>query len=195
MLLAKKDYFGALASFEKALEINVRLAKQAPDNPNIHYRLAITHEKIGSIQQERRGWALALESCQQALEIAKRFVQKQPEDPAWLNQVLVGYSGVGDCLAAQNEISAAETAYENARRVCEHLTAAFPDEGKFQIDVAASKARFCRLRIQTGNYAAAEKLIREGIQHLDTIERSFIPSPYSRNIRNILLRYSEMISK
>ena len=70
----------ALQSYEMALEISKKLARDDPDNSNVQRDLWVSYGKIGDVQQQLGNTQGALQSYEMALEISKKLARDDPDN-------------------------------------------------------------------------------------------------------------------
>jgi tetratricopeptide (TPR) repeat protein len=74
------DLSGALASYQKSLAIEERLAASDASNAEWQQFLSLSHDKVGDVQQEQGDLSGAVESYRKSLGTIERLVATHASD-------------------------------------------------------------------------------------------------------------------
>src|SRR5262249_41928838 len=110
----------------KALDIYEQLLREAPDDPELAFQLALAHRRVGEIRPRLMEHAGAEESCREAI----RRLERLPEGAADAYQqrlaVARGYYHLGKLLTDMDRVGEAEPVLRRAAELAAEL-----DEQKF----------------------------------------------------------------
>lgn len=127
------DTAGAMASYQKSLEIRQRLYQAQPANREIRHELASAYEGIGDMFYTDNDLSDGLRNYEEALKIRLPLVEAEPQNRKYLHVLAElhtrtglikgteGYANLGDTLGALSE-------HERAVAIAEKLVAVQPDE-------------------------------------------------------------------
>ncbi len=127
------DTPGAMASYQKSLEIRLRLNQADPTNREIQHELAAAYEGVGDMFYTDNDLPSGLQNYDKALAIRLQLVETEPQSRKYLHalaelhtrRALIrgteGYANLGDTLGALDE-------HLRAVAIAENLIAIEPDE-------------------------------------------------------------------
>lgn len=187
----------ALTSYQKSLEIADRVAIQAPDNADWHSYVAESQSKIGDIQQAKGEWEAALASNQKSLQIRERLAKQEPGNAKWQRDVSMSHINIGNIQQAKAEREAALASFRKSLEIAERLATLDGLNALWQVDVVNSQARiaFFHLDRHDGDTKEAARLVREGMQRLDELEKRIQPDLRFNNARAALLLLQSQLPK
>ncbi|MFM7688410.1 MAG: tetratricopeptide repeat protein, partial [Alphaproteobacteria bacterium] len=89
ILRAQGNLAGALAAYQRGMDIAERLAASDPSNTEWQRDLSVSHEKIGEILQAQGDLAGALAAYQRGIDIAERLAASDPSNTGWQRDLVV----------------------------------------------------------------------------------------------------------
>jgi len=148
---------GALESYQKAIEIQERLAKNDPDNPDINRELAETYEAKGDVIFDLGDVQGRFDGYDQARAIMEKITARDPSNIS--NQLYLAqlYSSLSEVrynlgFASMRDLSGALEVQNKALAIREPLAAANPDDKKINVFLNQSFSRMIQLNRVMGNF-------------------------------------------
>jgi tetratricopeptide (TPR) repeat protein len=138
VLLAQGDGPGALAAYQKGLEIGETLAARDPANTQWQRDLSVSHNKIGDVLRAQAEGPGALASYQKGLEIRERLSAREPANTQWQRDLSVSHERIGHMLRVQGDEPGALAAYQKGLEISERLTVDDPANTQWQRDLSVS---------------------------------------------------------
>ena len=113
-LLTLGDTKNALASAEKARDINDRLVKSDTGKTGWQHDLSFTLDEVGDVEVAQGNLAGALKSYRDSLAIRDRLAKSYPGNADWQRDLSVSYDKVGDVQVAQGDLAGALKSYRDS---------------------------------------------------------------------------------
>jgi tetratricopeptide (TPR) repeat protein len=154
---------GAVASYNRSIEISEWLAREHPDRLELQRDHSVVHNQIGKLQVQRGDLTAAAASFDAARTIMQRVVRAQPDDRGWQHDLAITHVNVGDVSIRQGDVTAAEAAYQAALAIEERLSARDPASSGDQAGIAMAQSRIAHAKTTRGDLAAAEASFRAAL--------------------------------
>ena len=129
------DYKGAVASFKSMVEQGNGLLDIDPYSTGWANDLGLALERLGNAQSATGDVAAALKSHQDALALRDWLVNQDPSNPGWYRNLALSQASVAEVLAAREDYETALAHQEESLRIMRDLSAAYPDDVWYQLDV------------------------------------------------------------
>src|SRR6516165_7821078 len=100
MLLKRGNFGGALAAFQRSLDLRRKRASADPDNKRWQRDLFIIQDKIGDFQLLEGSLNEAMASYQSSLDLRRRLVDRDVDPAQRQDDLSIGYIKLGDALLA-----------------------------------------------------------------------------------------------
>jgi tetratricopeptide (TPR) repeat protein len=117
MLLKRGNFGGALAAFQRSLDLRHKRASADPDNERWQRDLFIIQDKIGDLQLSEGSLNEAMTSYQSSLDLRRRLVGKDVAPAQRQDDLSVGYIKLGDALLALGERDNALASYSKGAAI------------------------------------------------------------------------------
>jgi tetratricopeptide (TPR) repeat protein len=155
ILQAQGDLAGALAAYQRSMDIRARLAASDPSNTGWQRDLSVSHNKIGDILQAQGNLAGALAAYQRSMDIAERLAASDPSNTEWQRDLSVSHEKIGEILQAQGNLAGALAAYQRSMDIRARLAASDPSNTGWQRDLSVSHERIGEILQAQGDLAGA----------------------------------------
>lgn len=161
----------ALTVFQKALEIDERLAHANPAVTTYQDGLAGSYNNIGIVHRLSGNLSEALTAYQSALEIEERLARENPAVTKHQIALAGGYSSVGRLYLETDKPDEARAAYQTALEIEERLARKYPAVIDYSVDLAGSYINQGNLVRGTGNPEEALSWYRRAIDKLEGLQQ------------------------
>ena len=131
------DLPAGLERFKSALAITMRIASTDPENTVWQQRLALLHEKIGSMLKFQGKLAGALVSYKTAVAIKERLSEADPANVSWQRDLAWSQRDVANLLAQQGDATQALSVLREARAIIARLIEQSPDDAELTNELAS----------------------------------------------------------
>jgi non-specific serine/threonine protein kinase/serine/threonine-protein kinase len=148
------DKQGAVASYRKALAINLHLVAVQPTTVN-RSELAMTYSRLGDMLWARGDNAGALEQYQAARDIRGRLSEENPTSAALKQDLAASYYSLGQSYLRVHNDADAATSYAAARALQQQVVEADPANAQARRDLAVSIAKLGDVARVRGDVATA----------------------------------------
>lgn len=133
--LALGDTKGAVASFRAMVDEGNKLIDIDQFSQPWANDLALALERLGSAQSTLGDVAAALKSYRDALALRDWLVNQDPSNPGWYHNLALCQAYVAETLSARNDFETALAHQEESLRIMRDLSAAYPDDVWYKLDV------------------------------------------------------------
>jgi tetratricopeptide (TPR) repeat protein len=117
MLLKQGNFGGALAAFQRSLDLRRKRASADPDNERWQRDLFIIQDKIGDLQLLEGSPNEAMASYQSSLDLRRRLVAKDVDPARRQDDLSIGYIKLGDALLALGKRDDALASYSKGAAI------------------------------------------------------------------------------
>jgi serine/threonine protein kinase/tetratricopeptide (TPR) repeat protein len=149
---------------QNAKEFYERFIKEQPDLPSARYDVALSHLRLGDINQVLGDYGVAQTMYEAAITILAELTHAHPEEVAYRQSLALCYARLGRAYFNTKSAQDAEAALRKACPITEKLAAEFPEEPVHR----ANLAHFRRgLGDVLENSGQLEKAVKENQQALD----------------------------
>jgi uncharacterized caspase-like protein len=129
------DNTGAIASFKGMVEQGNKLLDIDPYSTGWANDLGLALERLGNVQLATGDVAAALKSHQDALALRDWLVNQDPSNPGWYRNLALSQASVAEALSAREDFQTALTHQDESLRILRDLSAAYPEDVWYQLDV------------------------------------------------------------
>jgi eukaryotic-like serine/threonine-protein kinase len=147
----------ALDSYQKALDIEKRLAEQNPGNGTSQMDLARVYNRICRVYQSTGKFRESVDACRQAEALQQAQSQQRPGDLSLRAELGITYQNLAGAYSALGDYPHAEEQLSRSLREFEELHALQPDNEAFLGELAMSHHRMAGIQEQTKRFAAAHE--------------------------------------
>jgi tetratricopeptide (TPR) repeat protein len=116
-VLNDKELVAARTCFERALEIDRRLAAADPDDRPVCRALSESLARLGAVASLNGDLVAARTYWQQALEIVRELAAADPADAGVQRDLFASFGSLGQIARAEGDLAAARAFYEQARAI------------------------------------------------------------------------------
>jgi tetratricopeptide (TPR) repeat protein len=113
---------------EKAMSLQLRLAKNHPRHRDYQSDLALSYNNLGAILSRLAQWADAERCYLDAITIQQRLVASAPLVSAYRRDLSISYNNLGMSLSAASALTAAEASFKKALAVQRELAERHPQD-------------------------------------------------------------------
>ncbi len=131
----------ARAAFDEALELRRALLDKHPSNRDWRHRVAISHARMGEIDELMNKHEDAEKHWQRAAGITERLLRQDPDNARWARDLAVAHNHLGDLHLAQGRHQPAREAFAKALEQIGALAARDPSNAELQRDVEVGEIR------------------------------------------------------
>ena len=163
ILYAQGNLVGALAAYQRSMDLAERLAASDPTNTHWQRDLAVSHDKIGDILRAQGKLAEALAAYQRGMDIAARLAASDATNTGWQRDLSVSHNKIGDILQAQGNLAEALAAYQCGMDIAARLAASDPTNTEWQRDHYVSHVKIGDILQAQGNLAEALAAYQRGM--------------------------------
>ncbi len=149
------DARGALASYERALEIRKRLAEVRPDDTAVQRLLADSHMRVGDMRKELGDARGALDAYEEALALHRALVREAPGDLHVRRDLAVGLLSAGDGLVRIGDLTGGLDRYTESLELRRSLVRENPTDMDALRDLSVAHIRVGFTSKRLGDAAAA----------------------------------------
>ncbi|HUT92259.1 MAG TPA: serine/threonine-protein kinase [Thermoguttaceae bacterium] len=166
-----------------ALDYYRGFIEHARDDPALQADLALTHFKVGALQEQVGDRNGALDAYQRGRDILQRLGQEQPTARKYRRDLALCWNNIGLVRAQTGGTAAAQHAYGQAIDVQSRLVRADPDSADFRSDLATTYGNLGLLQSQTNQAARAERSYRAALEAQRELAGRYPDEPrYSGNL-------------
>ena len=192
------DTLGKVGRLDMMKSINDRIARyheqHPPDATDSAARARAEREQSamlsqrGNVAQAAGQLDAALASYRKSLEIAQRLAQQDPGNAQWQRDLSFSHNNIGGIQEAKGEADAALASYQKSLEIRQRLAQQDPGNAGWQIDVAVSMGTIAKIFIENpkGDKKEAARMIRDGLQRLEELEKRIQPDQHFRKVRTAL---------
>lgn len=129
------DNKGAIESFRAMVDQGNTLLDIDAYSTTWANDVGLALERLGNAQTASGDNAGALKSHQDALAMRDWLVQQDPSNPGWYRNLALSQASVAEALAAREDYEGALPHQDESLRIMRDLSAAFPDDVWYKLDV------------------------------------------------------------
>lgn len=129
------DNKAAAESFKAMVEQGNALMDIDPYSTGWANDLGLALERLGNAQSAMGDVAAALKSHQDALALRDWLVNQDPSNPNWYRNLALSQASVAEALSAREDYAGALPYQDESLRIMRDLSAAFPDDVWYKLDV------------------------------------------------------------
>lgn len=129
------DSKAAVESFKAMVEVGNKLLDIDAYSTPWANDVGIALERLGDAQSAAGDVAAALKSQQDALALRDWLNQQDPSNPDWYRNLALSHAGVAEALSAREDYEGALPHQDEALRIMRDLSAAYPDDVWYKLDV------------------------------------------------------------
>ena len=148
---------------EEAVPVFRQLASEDPSNARWQDDLAVSHIKVGGVQEAQGDLVGALSSYRACLAILERLAEQDPSNAEWQCDLSVGYDNIGDVQRAQGDLVGALSSYRAGLAIRERLAAQDPGNAEWQRALSISYERVGEALMAQGDLVGALGSYRAGL--------------------------------
>lgn len=130
------DLLAATSYYEKDLAVARKISSDQPDNLNAKRNVAVSLERVGSMQLSVGNIDSAFDNFVKGLEIMNEIVAQAPENTKWSVDVAIFVGKLGDIWLQRGENDKALETFQGKLEIAEALVATNPRENIFQNSLA-----------------------------------------------------------
>ena len=145
----------ALASYEKALEIDKRLAADDPGNFGLLMDEARVYNRVCRVRQSTGSFRESLQACLEAERIQKEQSRLRPRDEALRAELAATSQNLAGAYASLGDWERSEQERAATMQVFDQLHRAHPENETYLYELATAYHRMAGLQEQTRRYAEA----------------------------------------
>jgi tetratricopeptide (TPR) repeat protein len=135
--------------------------------------LGLALERLGNVQSAAGDVAAALKNHQDALALRDWLVQQDSSNPGWYRNLALSQASVATALSDRNDFETALAHQEESLRIMRDLSAAYPDDVWYQLDVVRALDQRAIL-LQDGTADNQEALaMLEAMQSAGTLPQGY----------------------
>ena len=183
------DTDGAMISYQKSLDIRLRLAAMQPDNPDIQWDLANSYGGVADMYYTVGDLRVALENYERAAAILDRLVAGNPANVDYAGDLSIVNLKLGDikgndAYANLGDTAGAAASYNKAVEIRERMLAADPasEETKAELSVALSSSG-----LLSGAIGDLPRALQDGRKAITLLEELLAAHPDNARYRSWLL--------
>jgi eukaryotic-like serine/threonine-protein kinase len=173
----EKNFNDARRYFQDTLAVRLALARETPDDANLHLAISQLYTRIGDIERDN-DFAVALRNYGMTLTIAANGYKRDPGAEDWQRELSWAYNKIGDMETRQGDAaekrgdgaglrarySAALAAFENSLCLRRPLAKAHPENTESQRDVPYTLNRIGKAKVRLGDSPGAELAFFEAFE-------------------------------
>ena len=163
ILAQRNDRTGALAFYEKSLDIRRKLLTLDPSSVEARRDLLLGLNDVADMLMARNLLAPALERYEEGLGIARGLAALQPASVLAERDVFVSLNRIGDVYVARNDPRSAMLRFDEALRIARKLAAREPASIEAKRDVALTLTRIGDILMESGDAAGAKARFTESL--------------------------------
>jgi serine/threonine protein kinase len=163
------DMNGALASYQKALQIRQTLPAGSAMTKDSQMELANSYDRVGDMALLDHDVKVTTENYQNALAIRQHLAEQEPNDPQIRFDLSLSYSNLGDALSDGGNPKAALEHFTLSRNLREPLLAQEPLNAKYRRSVAILYQRIATNLYYTGDKTGAIAISRRSLEMLEAL--------------------------
>lgn len=129
----------AMASYQNALSLQLKLVAQQGSNTNWQRDLAITHHFIADLQRKQQQYAEAMASYQAALAIERKLIEQDASVNLWQHDLANTWARIAELQKLQEQKTAALASYRIELAIRQRLHARVPDNLLWRHELAATQ--------------------------------------------------------
>ncbi len=153
--------------FRDAVFITRDVRTKDPANPEWLMEDAYANTNLGRVLERQGELTKAADAYEEVLAINETLTSRFPDNDEWRLELAFAYNNVGKVAVALGDLSQARTSFEFDYNIKRDLLLLQPDHEYYRSHVAIS-AYFLALTLNlNGDYAEAEKLLRDALDHWD----------------------------
>jgi tetratricopeptide (TPR) repeat protein len=153
----------AEAAYRQGLAIQIPLAAQFPDRPDLRQQLAGAHLNLGTLLYQTGRLKEAEAALRDALAIQKKLAAEAPTHADFRHPLGIIHLNLGTLLHQTGRAKEAEAAHSDALAIEKKLVADFPTRADFRHDLARTLNNLGLLLQETGRPKQAEAAYRDAI--------------------------------
>ena len=147
----------------EALAYYQRFASQQTGDESLREEIALSHSKIGTLQDRAGARAEALQSHRKALELFTRLQQTEPQNVDHQRHLGLCQNNLGQLYSEMGDTTAARLAFDEALRWQQSLVKVSAD-ATYRADLALTQNNLALLLYKAGEPEPAVKLMNEAIR-------------------------------
>ena len=159
----------ALSAYQKALGIELSLARNGARDSMSQRSLARTYDRICRVEQSAGKYDSALSNCTRAIEIGEALQKAHPEDPASRAELAATYQDMASLHSAQGEWQKSKELRLSALREFEDLHRTQPDQ--YAGSLAVAYLRLANIQEQLQEFPAARDSALRSVAGFEEIVR------------------------
>ncbi|MBI3652462.1 MAG: protein kinase [Acidobacteria bacterium] len=167
------DMNGALASYQKALQIRQALPTASAHQLDAEIELANNYDRVGDMVLIDHDLNATTENYQQALAIRERLAAQQPNNTQVRFDLSLSYSNLGDVLSEDGKPQAALEQYSKARTMREPLLAQEPLNATYRRSIAILYQRIATNMYYLGDKAGAIATSRQSLVKMEALAKDY----------------------
>ncbi|HEY6328466.1 MAG TPA: protein kinase, partial [Blastocatellia bacterium] len=184
------DTPGAIASYEKALDICQRLAARQPSDLGLKGELATCYERLGDTSRMVGKSDLALDDYKHALTIRESLLDKNPTDAALRQDLAGNYQRVGEMMAQRGDPAGALQIERKGLTILEQLVLLTPGNSSVRRTLAISYIKVGDALNGSGDHDGALESYRRAVPIYEGLAKG---SPdNSRYRRELTISYDKV---
>jgi eukaryotic-like serine/threonine-protein kinase len=157
------DIESARKSAMTAFSLGRGLADRYRDDPEWQRDVAVTLNRLGSIDLGSGELTEALKADEEALGIMRRLSERDPTNARWQQELASSLSGIGDVKSQTGDARSALAAYEEGLAILRGLSQRDPANLALQREIAVRLSEIGEMRLNTADTATAEANYEEGL--------------------------------
>jgi non-specific serine/threonine protein kinase/serine/threonine-protein kinase len=167
------DMSGALASYQKALQIRQSLSAGASQTIDSQMDLATSYDRVGDMVLLDHDVSTTTENYQKALVIRERLAEQAPDNKEIRYDLSLSYSNLGDTLSEAGNPKAALEQYNRSRTLRQPLLAEDPLNAKYRRSIAILLQRIATNTYYTGDKPGAIAYSRQSLQMMEALAKDY----------------------
>ena len=153
----------AIASYHKAIEIQLRMVESNRANRLYQGNLARTYSNLGSLEARTQNWNQAEVCFHDAIALQEHLVQASPLSVSYQRDLAISYNNLGMAQYHAANYDDAHSAFKQAYTIQHRLLEAFPEDAKLLSDLAGVCNNLGLLFGQQEKHEQAEAAFKQAI--------------------------------
>ncbi len=159
----------ARVEYERARDIEQKLAERFPDRPEYQLLLAGTHHNLGLILDDLGKPDAALGEYERARDIERKLAERFPAVPDYQQNLAHTHNNLANLLAVHGKRDEARGEHQQAVEIRQKLAAQFPASPGYQIDLGNSYSNFGSFILDDGKPAESLQWFASAITTLTAV--------------------------
>jgi len=150
--------------YQRAFEINEKLAADDPSNARAQHELSVSYLKLGDVKCQSGQVDEALADYQRCLEIRQQLAAADPSDARAQRGLSISYNKLGDVQRQSGQVTEARGSYQKLLEISQKLAAADPSDAQAQRDLSVTYVKLGNVQLESMHMTEARGSYQQGLE-------------------------------